>query len=144
MISLGYKKEDLNKIIDNDIDVLIRCGSGILRGEILNICKFGVISFHHGDNQEFRGSPAGFWETYFQVEKTGFIIQRLNNELDGGDVLFKGSIRTKLLYLINQNNIFYKSSPFMDKFLQNLSLTRKITNINEKLPYSSILFQYHL
>ena len=25
-----YKKEDLNKIIDNDIDVLIRCGSGIL------------------------------------------------------------------------------------------------------------------
>ena len=135
-----YKKEDLNKIIDHDIDVLIRCGSGILRGEILNICKFGVISFHHGDNQEFRGSPAGFWETYFQVEKTGFIIQRLNNELDGGDVLFKGSIRTKLLYLINQNNIFYKSSPFMDKFLQNLSLTRKITNINEKLPYSSILF----
>ena len=135
-----YSNIDLNKISDLNLDVLVRCGSGILRGEILKICKYGVISFHHGDNSEFRGFPAGFWETYYRKNKTGFIIQQLTNELDGGNVLFKGAIRTKLLYLINQSNIYYKSAPFMDKFLKNLSLNNALPLPLQKLPYSNSLF----
>ena len=63
--------------------------SGILKGEILKLTKFGVISFHHGDNRFYRGGPSGFWEVFNNELSSGFIIQRLNDELDGGMVLFR-------------------------------------------------------
>ena len=63
--------------------------SGILKGKILETSKFGVISYHHGDNDFYRGVPAGFWEVYNKDPITGFIIQKLNNELDNGEILFK-------------------------------------------------------
>ena len=52
-------------------DLMIRLGSKILKGKIPNVqIRF---FFHHGDNQVFRG-PAGFWETYFGINNSGFII----------------------------------------------------------------------
>ena len=65
-----------------------------LKGEILNICRLGIISFHHGDNNFNRGGPPGFWEVFNREPSTGFIIQRLTEEIDGGDVIFKGKITT--------------------------------------------------
>ena len=56
----SYKNEDIDKIKNSNLDVLIRGGSGILQGDILNICRMGVISFHHGDNNFYRGGPQGF------------------------------------------------------------------------------------
>ena len=55
-----YKNSDLEKIKKLHLDLLIRGGSGILKGEILNICRLGIISFHHGDNNLNRGGPPGF------------------------------------------------------------------------------------
>ena len=55
---------DINKIKKLNLDVLIRCCGFILDGEILNTPKFGIISFHHGDNNNFRGGPPGFWEIF--------------------------------------------------------------------------------
>jgi len=52
-----YGEEDIKRIKDLDLDLLIRGGSGILRGEILDICPNGVISFHHADNDINRGGP---------------------------------------------------------------------------------------
>jgi methionyl-tRNA formyltransferase len=80
---------------------IYRGGSGILRGDILTLCKYGIISFHHGNNDINRGGPPGFWEVYNKEPSTGFIIQKLKNELDGGDVLFKGEIMTSSIYSIN-------------------------------------------
>ena len=55
-----YSKDDLKKIKAHKLDLLIRCGGGIQRGKILNICNLGVISFHHADNNINRGGPPGF------------------------------------------------------------------------------------
>src|SRR5271168_5313567 len=52
-----YREEDLHTIKSLNVDVLLRGGSGILRGEILTVCEFGVISFHHGNNDVNRGGP---------------------------------------------------------------------------------------
>ena len=35
-----YQKEDIKKIKELELDLLIRMGSGILRGEILNSCLY--------------------------------------------------------------------------------------------------------
>ena len=69
---------------------MIRLGSKILKGKILKCSRNGILSLHHGDNQVFRGGPAGFWETYFGINNSGFIIQQLTDKLDAGNVIFRG------------------------------------------------------
>ena len=49
-------KKDIDNIKFLNLDLLIRAGSGILKGDILNVCKNGIISFHHGDNDIYRKS----------------------------------------------------------------------------------------
>jgi len=124
----NYKTEDIDKIKKLDLDVIIRGGSGILQGEILNLCQLGIISFHHGDNDFYRGGPPGFWEVFNREPSTGFVIQRLTEELDGGDVIFKGNIPTSFFYKLNVCNLYLKSSIFLHKTLEKLSID--INNIN--------------
>ena len=70
-------------------DVLIRLGFRILRGKILNISKYGVWSYHHGDNNTNRGGPAGVWEVLEKNHETGVVLQILNEDLDGGFKLYE-------------------------------------------------------
>ena len=57
---LRYSEEDLELISSKNLDMLVRGCGAILRGRILEICKYGIISFHHGNNDLFRGGPPGF------------------------------------------------------------------------------------
>ena len=116
-----YKNEDLNQIKNLNLDLLIRGGSGILQGDILNLYPLGIISFHHGDNDFYRGGPPGFWEVYNREPSTGFVIQRLTKVLDGGDIIFKGHVPTSFFYKLNVCKLFLKSSIFLHKTLENLS-----------------------
>ena len=61
---LEFTDKDLSLISNHNLDCIIRCGSGILKGEVLNLTEFGVISFHHGDNRVNRGGPSGFWQVF--------------------------------------------------------------------------------
>ena len=120
-LNYTYNTEDINKIKNLNLDLLIRGGSGILKGSILNTCPLGVISFHHGDNDFYRGGPPGFWEVYYREPSTGFVIQRISEVLDGGDVIFKGHIPTSFYYKLNVCKLFLKSSIFLHKTLERLS-----------------------
>ena len=83
-----YTETDLKLISDRNLDLLIRGGSGILKGDVLSAAKRGILSFHHGDNDWNRGGPAGFWEVFQKKSTTGFVLQLLTEELDGGKILF--------------------------------------------------------
>ena len=69
-----FSDNDVAKVAGLQLDVLLRFGKGILRGGILQAAKHGIISFHHADNRVMRGGPSGFWEVYYQWDKTGFTI----------------------------------------------------------------------
>ena len=56
---------DLKTIKESEVDILVRIGFRILKGEILTIARYGVWSYHHGDNKKNRGGPPGFWETVY-------------------------------------------------------------------------------
>ncbi len=79
--------EDLNTLREHNVDVVVRLGWRILTGEMLNIPRYGVWSFHHGDNQINRGGPPGMWEHYFGQECAGVTLQVLSESLDDGTVL---------------------------------------------------------
>tara|TARA_B100001142_G_scaffold322598_1_gene371133 strand:+ start:501 stop:2207 length:1707 start_codon:yes stop_codon:yes gene_type:complete len=128
-IFLDFTEADLLKISEAKLDCIIRCGSGILKGKILNLPKFGILSIHHGDNRKNRGGPTGFWEVINNDPSSGFIIQKLNNELDGGEVLIRGNFMTKDMWLKNhamlleKSNIFFKN--LLDYIAKNNSLPPK-------------------
>ena len=49
-------------LLSHDLDVILRFGFNILRGEVLTSARYGIWSFHHGDNEFYRGGPPLFWE----------------------------------------------------------------------------------
>lgn len=138
---IKYRKEDIDKLKKLNFSIFIRACSGILQGDILDICPNGVISYHHDDNKMIRGGPPGFWEVYERKATTGFIIQLLKSELDGGDVLFRGSIPTSWLYTTNRDNIFQIASPYLDFVVNDLCSDNPTLGIEEKVPYDSKLYR---
>jgi hypothetical protein len=125
--------DDIAMIEKYDIDIFIRVGFRILRGEILKIAKYGVWSYHHGDNSVNRGKPAGFWEVMDNCDDTGVILQILDEDLDKGKILFKSFSGTiKESATSNRNNYYWKALSFIpakmkelydigeDKFFENV------------------------
>lgn len=135
--SYSYKENDLNKIREKKLDILIKIGEVTLEGDILNVTKNGVISFQHGDNEYNRARPPGFWEVYYKIPKTGFIIQKLNENLHGNNVLFKGYFQTKLFYYQNKQSIYKKSAKFIENVLLNI-LENKIVKFEKELLYNKV------
>jgi len=89
-----FKDQDLEEITKFRLDFILRFGFNILRGGILHAARYGVWSFHHGDELLYRGGPPGFWEIYRKDPVSGAILQRLTEKLDGGIILKKGYLKT--------------------------------------------------
>ncbi len=84
-----FKNEDAEKIKDFNLDIILRHEFNIIRGALLNSAKYGIWSFHHGDNSINRGGPVGFWEIFFKQQYVGVTLQQLTPELDGGLIIDK-------------------------------------------------------
>jgi len=96
-------------------------GFRILRGDILTVAKYGIWSYHHGDNSVNRGGPAGFWEVFQKWDITGVILQILNEDLDNGTVLFKSFSHTLTSSVtLNKNNYYWKALSFMPNKMKEL------------------------
>lgn len=134
-----FGAEDIAKLKDLQLDVLIRGGSGILRGDILRVARKGIISLHHADNRVNRGGPAGFWEVRHEVPGTGFIVQRLSEELDGGEVLFRGSFATEGSYFRNQQYLYARSIPYLTSVLRQIAEGRE--QVIEDRVYDGVLYK---
>jgi hypothetical protein len=89
-----FPPEALAEIRKRKLDVLLRFGFNILRGDILTVARYGVWSLHHGDNDYYRGGPAYFWELYEGAPTSGVTLQVLTEELDAGVVLSKSVFAT--------------------------------------------------
>ena len=66
-----FTEDDVARIHDLGLDVILRHAFAILKGEVLEAARFGIWSFHHGDNAVNRGSPPGYWESAFSEPMTG-------------------------------------------------------------------------
>ena len=135
-----YNEFDIENIRSYGFDVLIRCGTGILHGEILRASRLGIISFHHGDTKINRGGPAGFWEVYWKQDSSGFTIQRLTEEIDGGDILFRGHVSTKFFWQLNQAVLFEKSNVYFKRLLLQISKTKQLPKPQDSFPYYNELY----
>ena len=116
-----FGPEDIAQIRQANLDVLFRFGFRIIKGDILSCAKYGIWSFHHGDNREYRGAPPGFWEMYERNPVAGSILQVLTESLDGGRLIYRSLAATNFdsLYL-TLNPIYWKTAEFALRRLRDL------------------------
>lgn len=113
--------EDIEVIAEAEVDILFRLGFRILRGRILNVARYGVWSFHHGDNRSMRGGPSGYWELTHQSPTVGVILQILSEDLDGGQVLERSWHLPDILLLNRQRqNVFMQSLSHFPRHVERL------------------------
>ena len=112
---------DLATIRSHDLDVLIRLGFRILKGGILHAARFGVWSYHHGDNPLNRRGPSAFWEVIDGRPVTGSILQILTEDLDNGYVLYRSYTATDPVSVNRTRHRYYwKTACFVRRKLQEL------------------------
>jgi len=120
--SYRFPEKDIQEIEQLELDVLIRFGFGILKGDILNAAKQGVWSLHHGDNKINRGGPPGFWEIVNMESVTGATLQVLSSDLDGGKVISKSFTKTNFTsFNRNKNEVFWSGVELFMSALQKLT-----------------------
>ncbi|MEM9680721.1 MAG: hypothetical protein AAF901_10400 [Bacteroidota bacterium] len=113
--------EDIQKIKVHELDVILRFGFRILKGDIFNCANYGVWSYHHGDNRENRGGPPGYWESVENWGTSGFMLQILNEDLDGGKVIHRSNHQTDALSIEgNKDNFYWRSSNIVPRILKGM------------------------
>src|SRR5882672_9849502 len=117
-----FPGDALDIIRAKDLDVLIRFGFNILKGDILKAARYGVWSYHHGDNEFYRGGPAHFWELREGAPLSGVILQVMTEELDSGLVLCKSLFATKQTVSVPRNRFapYWGSSDLIIRKLNEL------------------------
>ncbi len=100
-----FSNSDLASIDAHKIDVIVRFGFRILRGDILRIPKYGVWSYHHGDNDYYRGAPPHYWELAERAPLSGVTLQILTERLDDGVVIEKGYFTTRQQLSVIRNRL---------------------------------------
>jgi hypothetical protein len=116
-----FAPADLECIRAAKLDVLFRFGFRIIKGDILAAARYGVWSFHHDDNREYRGAPPGFWEIYDRRPVCGSVLQILNEKLDGGRIIYRSRSATDLDSLHRTRNaVYWKTARFAARRLRDL------------------------
>jgi folate-dependent phosphoribosylglycinamide formyltransferase PurN len=118
---------DVQTIKDHKLDVVLFFGGRILKGEVLNVAKYGVWSYHHGDNMTFRGHPACAWEFLTGYPLTGSMLQVLTEQLDAGNVIYRSYAQTDPVSIeANMNKVYWKTLAFMPRMLERLYHQREL------------------
>lgn len=115
-----FDKNCVKEIEKYNLDIILRHEFNIIRGELLNVPKYGIWSFHHGDNSINRGGPPGFWEIVLKQTSVGVTLQKLTPELDGGLVIDKAFYNRHWSVIKTSQDIFEGSVSILFKNIKNL------------------------
>ena len=122
-----YSERDLNRMGNENLDLLVNFSESPIKGELLGIPFHGVISFQYGDMANHKKGPPGFWEVFKREKSTSFYIQSNHDNLgEENKILLKGSIPTNFFFSLNMIKLYKKSNIFMYKILEDI-LENKIS-----------------
>jgi hypothetical protein len=128
-----FQEQDIEKIKESNLDVIVQRGFRILKGNILNAAKYGVWSYHHDDNTAIIGGPAGFWETFERMGEQGVILQILTDNPEQGIVIYRSFFPCYFFSVgRNNNDCFLRSSLFVPRTL------KRLYNEGEKIFFDNI------
>jgi hypothetical protein len=136
----------ISKLKKEKIKLVIKFGMNLLT--ISNELKeLDIMSFHHGDPNEYRGRPAGFYEILLGAKKVGAVVQLLSNKLDGGKVASKGFSTIyqhsykKTLISLYKNSAFLLKAAIINYEKNNFSSQLSVGK-NYRLPKNLIVLKF--
>jgi hypothetical protein len=117
---LRLPDDAVTRIREKNLDVLVSFSSHLLRGDILDSARYGVWCFHHGDPEQYRGGPPYFWEVYEDNLLSCAALERLAENRDENQVLYKGVFATILGSSWARNRVqpYWGSATFLIQKLQ--------------------------
>ena len=115
--------DTLDEVKKYDLDVLLKLGSAVLKGDILKIPKYGVWTYQHNNIQLNQGVFPGFWEVMRKCPETSSSLNMLSKKDEIGKILFSSSGMTDPHSVIrNMNTYYWKSARFIPRKLKELFL----------------------
>lgn len=87
-------KEVIDDAITHSIDLSIIAGARILKHDIIDAFKLGVINFHPGIIPYARGLDALLWSIYHDIP-LGVTAHLIDKQIDAGKILFIEKIKIK-------------------------------------------------
>ena len=107
-------------IKDSGAEGILKFGMGLLGDSDQLGLKYGVLSFHHGNPEKYRGRPAGFYELLENEGEIGVVLQKITNTLDGGEVLARALVKiSHYSYYKTLQNAYSVSAEVFRHGLQN-------------------------
>lgn len=137
--NLEFNDDELTKISDKNLDLILKMEKGNIKGKILEIPKFGVISCRFDDKNIGFVGPVGFWQVYFKKTSSSFTIIKHKNNDGENEIIFEGSLPTKNFYYHNKIFIFKQTAKYIDIVCQKIYEN----NLNIKLEKFSPLPSKH-
>ena len=90
-----HNSENVMPLIENmPLDLIVFGGTRIIRGEILEHPKHGVINSHPGLLPDCRGAASPAWSVYHDI-KIGSTTHFCDNGIDTGEILLKREVPVK-------------------------------------------------
>ena len=72
-------------------DVIVVMGTSLIKDEIINIPKLGILNLHTGLSPAYRGGMTNFWPfIYREIGLCGVTVHKLDIGIDSGEIIFHG------------------------------------------------------
>lgn len=115
-----FSESDLGRLNAEALDLILYFDSAHLEGNILTAARYGIWSYHHGDDDQYRGGPAGFWEMYERNSITGATLKILDETPTGGRVIYRSFGATESFESLSKNRFMHyrKTIPFVSRCLR--------------------------
>ena len=93
-VPIHNSEEVMPHIRELDLDIIVFGGTRIIRGEILDYPKYGVVNSHPGLLPECRGSASPAWGVYHDIP-IGSSTHFCDNGVDTGQLLLRREVPVK-------------------------------------------------
>lgn len=124
-------KASIQKITNMNPDLIISIRYGvILKDQLINIPKIGVINLHSGLLPEYRGVMATFWALLHQEKSIGTTLHYIDDSsIDTGGVIAKSQliVDTKKSYLWHVLNLYIDGVQLIIDTINNIEDNQKLT-----------------
>ena len=121
-----FSKIDVERVKSLNLDLIIKCNSCAIRGEIIHASRLGIISLNNGIDHIRPENFACFWESYYRMPKTAFTIHKLTDDSEIGETLISGFFSTKYFFSLNQANLLRKSMPHLKNLIKKISISGQL------------------
>ena len=124
-----FVAEDIDRLRQFGLDVLIRLGLGPVGDEVGAAAKYGIWFLNHAHDRCEDRAPPGFWEVYFGWPVNVMLLQVLGNR-ESTVLACSLSATNRLSVKLNRSSVYWKALSLIPRRLEELHQVGERTLLN--------------